>query len=66
MNAKLDYAKRDYSMSYSNVSLKSKMREALATEVADWEAQGNEIKPFEKTEKIRFVLNMVQIQLIEN
>lgn len=51
MNAKLDYAKRDYSMTYSNVSLKSKMREALAAEVADWEPQGNEIKPFEKTEK---------------
>lgn len=34
MNAKLDFVKRDYSLSYSNVSLKSTKREELENEVA--------------------------------
>ncbi|TPT55493.1 hypothetical protein [Acinetobacter baumannii] len=51
MNAKLDFVKRDYSLSYSNVALKSSKREELEEEVAKWLAQGNEIKPFEKKEQ---------------
>ncbi len=51
MNAKLDFVKRDYSLSYSNVVLKSSKREELEDEVAKWLAQGNEIKPFEKKEQ---------------
>lgn len=51
MNVKLDFAKRDYSMTYSNVSLKSKQREELAAQVAEWEAQGNKVRPFEKDEQ---------------
>lgn len=51
MNAKLEFVKRDYSLSYSNVSLKSTKREELENEVAEWLAKGNEIKPFEKKEQ---------------
>lgn len=51
MNIKLEFAKRDYSMSYSSVALKSQRREELENEVAEWLAQGNEIQPFEKDEK---------------
>ncbi|HIN56145.1 MAG TPA: hypothetical protein EYM92_04210 [Acinetobacter pittii] len=57
MNIKLDFAKRDYSMSYSNVSLKSQQREALEKEIAEWQAQGNEIKPFEKSEQNQIRVN---------
>jgi len=53
MNIKLEFAKRDYSMSYSSVALKSQQRENLENEVAEWIAQGNEIKPFEKEEKAK-------------
>ncbi|MFA2923383.1 hypothetical protein [Acinetobacter pittii] len=57
MNIKLDFAKRDYSMTYSNVSMKSKQRETLAAEVAEWEAKGNEVKPFEKDEQKKIHVN---------
>lgn len=51
MNIKLEFAKRDYSMTYSSVALKSQRREELENEVAEWVARGNSIKPFEKEEK---------------
>ncbi|WP_267581459.1 hypothetical protein [Acinetobacter pittii] len=57
MNVKLDFAKRDYSMSYSNVSLKSKQREELAAQVAEWEAKGNEVRPFEKAKEKEIHVN---------
>lgn len=44
MNIKLELAKHDCSMSYSNVFLKSKQRNELAIQVAEWVAQGNQIK----------------------
>ncbi|WP_171429508.1 hypothetical protein [Acinetobacter lactucae] len=43
MNAKLELTKHDYSMSYSNVFLKSKQRNELAIQLAEWVAQGNQI-----------------------
>ncbi|MEI1691697.1 hypothetical protein [Acinetobacter nosocomialis] len=44
MNVKLELAKHDCSMSYSNVFLKSKQRNELDIQVAEWVAQGNQIK----------------------
>lgn len=44
MNVKLELGKHDCSMSYSNVFLKSKQRNELAIQVAEWVAQGNQIK----------------------
>ncbi|RZG85576.1 hypothetical protein [Acinetobacter pittii] len=43
MNTKLELIKHDYSMSYSNVFLKSKQRNELAIQLAEWVAQGNQI-----------------------
>lgn len=43
MNIKLELTKHDYSMSYSNVFLKSKQRNELAIQLAEWVAQGNQI-----------------------
>lgn len=43
MSIKSELTKHDYSMSYSNVFLKSKQRNELAIQLAEWVAQGNQI-----------------------
>lgn len=43
MSIKSELTKHDYSMSYSNVFLKSNQRNELAIQLAEWVAQGNQI-----------------------